>query len=278
MRQNSHRHDVLLALGGINISERLAAFQRVSVKASEWMDDNDEGETPEAPQIINGIAQISINGPMMGCWLPDNPWCCSTTRLTEMVNAFAAMPECKGLLISVNSGGGEITGVPELSAAVKAFASKKPCAAYVTCACSAAYWAICGASKIYAGELSEIGSLGVYAVLTDWSKANENEGITQHLVSSGDLKGAGANGVVTDAEIEQVRGLIGMAAEKFKSDVSASRGDVSSIFTGAVWFAGMPDARQLCDIGMKSECVRYVVDAVEAASIRARLAGAASGR
>lgn len=80
--------------------------------------------------------------------------------LTEMIVRAAEMPEIKGLVLDVYSGGGTVDSTKALSVAVANF--PKPSATATAFACSAAYWAISGSDLIFMEDqsASEVGSLG----------------------------------------------------------------------------------------------------------------------
>ena len=259
----------ILSLSPLHSRDHMATAQRV-LATNDWYENESDDDGSE---LQNGIATLTISGPMLGIDLCPNPIVFSTPRGTAFVREMAANPECKGLLIEVASGGGDVSGVQELCAAIRSFG--KPVAAYIHCACSAAYWAISGAGKIYGGRTSQVGSLGTYAVLCDYSKELEQEGIKLHLVSTGEMKGAGADGVITEAYIEQVRGIVTGINDEFKADVASGRGvETAALFDGRVWLAKDPAARPLCEIGTKEDAVRFVADVMARAAYSKALAAA----
>jgi len=256
--------------------ERVAALQFAKVIRA----DDDEGDTDieiGPDDIQNGIALVNITGPMVSFYAPKNPWITSTTRLTSVINMLARDPSCKGLVIHVDSGGGMLSGSDDLYRAIRDFG--KPTAAMVQCACSAAYYAIAGADKIYAAPLAEVGSLGTYCVLADTTKMLEQDGVKLTLVSSGPLKGAGADGSITEPLVSMEQRLIDVATDQFKSDVVAGRGAaVGEMFTGGVWFAKEAEARPLCELGTMQDCLRHVAELASAREQFSAVLARTSGR
>jgi len=250
-------------------AERVKAFDYKAAFAFEFEDVTEDGST--VAKYSNGVAIESIVGPMVGMDIPVNPYITSSTNMARRIRGYANDPECKGLLIHCDSGGGSVAGVDELASAVAAFSASKPCAAHVTCSCSAAYWAISGASKIYADKLAYVGSLGVYCVLEDITGMLEKAGIKLTVVSTGEMKGAGADGSVTDPMIEQQQRIVDQINEAFKAAVKAGRkADTDALFTGGVWLAQESAARPLCDIGTKDDAVRYVTNEIASGALRSR--------
>jgi capsid assembly protease len=71
-------------------------------------------------------------------------------------------PQIKGIIIDIDSPGGEVNGVSELSNMVYAARGKKPVVAYASGdAASGAYWIASAADEIVVSETSALGSIGV---------------------------------------------------------------------------------------------------------------------
>ncbi len=71
-------------------------------------------------------------------------------------------PQIKGIILDIDSPGGEVNGVSELSNMVYAARGKKPVVAYASGdAASGAYWIASAADEIVVSETSALGSIGV---------------------------------------------------------------------------------------------------------------------
>ncbi len=71
-------------------------------------------------------------------------------------------PQIKGIILDIDSPGGEVNGVSELSNMVFAARGKKPVVAYASGdAASGAYWIASAADEIVVSETSALGSIGV---------------------------------------------------------------------------------------------------------------------
>jgi len=83
----------------------------------------------------------------------------------------------KGVIIKVDSGGGEGKAMRQMAQAISE--RNKPVIGFVDdFACSAAYGILSGCDYIVANsEFAEVGSIGTYMTVTDYSKFWENEGI-----------------------------------------------------------------------------------------------------
>lgn len=74
-------------------------------------------------------------------------------------------PQIKGIILDIDSPGGEVNGVSELSNMVYAARGKKPVVAYASGdAASGAYWIASAADEIVVSETSALGSIGVVGV------------------------------------------------------------------------------------------------------------------
>lgn len=193
------------------------------------------------PSRSGSVATLSMVGPMLhkpAAWLAE--WGIEhvdTIALTEQVKAAAADPSVQSIVINADTPGGMVGGVPELAAAISG--AGKPVEVRVDgMLASAGVWAASGASRITATTSSEVGSIGVYTVRVDRSRALDEAGIKIHLVSSGGVKGGGADGRVTDAMLAEDARIVGQLRDAFVSDLSAGRKrDLASRATGQVWLA-----------------------------------------
>lgn len=147
--------------------------------------------------LDNGIAEIAITGVLSkhpSLWRMFG--CSSQPTLGELADACRSAGEDEAVervMLYASSPGGTLAGTPELSDAVRDLAALKPVHAYADdeC-CSAGYWPVAQAARITAGRSAAIGSIGVYSVLLDASKAAGAMGLKFHVISSGEFKGAGA--------------------------------------------------------------------------------------
>lgn len=158
------------------------------------------------------------------------------------IEAVAANPEIKTVLIDVDSIGGTVTGVPEAAAAVRALGKLKHTVAMTDGdMLSAAYMIGSQANEVVCTSSARIGSVGVFKVIPDMSKAYESEGVKMNVIKSGKYKAAGAAGtsLTTDQEAFEQEGVCAMHNE-FKAVVKGVRQFVKDddmegqIFSGRV--------------------------------------------
>lgn len=191
-----------------------------------------EQTTPAAPPytLRNGVAVIRVEGVIdrtaRVSWFTGLPCTAGQDRIHASLDAALADPEVSAILLSLNSPGGTAAGTKELADAIAAAAQQKPCAAYADGLCaSAAYWLASATGRVYAPQTALVGSIGVIAVLTDWSRAIEKAGMVRTIISSGKWKAAGSpDKALTDEERALFQGQLSQLHEIFKTDVAARMG------------------------------------------------------
>jgi Periplasmic serine proteases (ClpP class) len=98
-------------------------------------------------------------------------------------------PEVSAIVIDADSPGGTVDGIEELSNQIYDARGTKPIVAVVDhLMASAAYWIGTAAEEVVISPSGEAGSIGVFAVHEDWSKALDQEGIKVSLISAGKFK------------------------------------------------------------------------------------------
>jgi signal peptide peptidase SppA len=101
----------------------------------------------------------------------------STADIAAEVRAAAQEPSVDGILLEIDSPGGEVFGVPEAWAAIRESARMKPVVAHAnSVAASAALYLASAAREFWVTPSGTVGSVGVYALHVDASKALEEMG------------------------------------------------------------------------------------------------------
>jgi signal peptide peptidase SppA len=149
--------------------------------------DNSEGNTEEK---ADSIMLISVTGTLVNRIAMEPPSSfASYERLTGYLKTAAADPSIKGVLLRVESYGGEVCGAFDCADAVKAANTVKP----VWCAIddnaySAAFLQASQARRIYLTRTGGAGSVGVIAVHYDFSQFETKQGIKVTAVYAGAKK------------------------------------------------------------------------------------------
>jgi len=115
------------------------------------------------------------------------------TTSIERELALAAMDDrCDEIVLSFNTPGGSVEGIPELASAIRAAARTKVVTAMIEYqACSAGYWLASQADRVICSPSAEVGSIGVYSAHQDVSGAMAKAGVKNTYVSAGRYKTEG---------------------------------------------------------------------------------------
>ena len=135
-------------------------------------------------------------------------------------------PNIKGVLINIDSPGGEMSASVAISDAIKELSTLKPIIAYASgTMASGSYYAGIGANKIYANRASFIGSIGVIMQTPNTEELAKKIGISTQVVKAGEFKEAGTfTRSWNSDERAALQGLVDKSYELFTSDVANARG------------------------------------------------------
>lgn len=131
--------------------------------------------------------------------------------LSQAFDEALADDQIGSIVFDVDSPGGEVGGIEELAAQVRAARGQKPVVAVAnTLMASAAYWLASQADEIVASPSSMVGSIGVVMVHQEVSRMAEAEGITTNIIRIPEAKYEGNQWeVLSDdarAHLEQIAG------------------------------------------------------------------------
>lgn len=143
---------------------------------------------PDAPA---GIAVIPVYGTLVrrSLGLEAASGLTSYGELSAMIDAALSDPSVSGILLDVDSPGGEAGGVFELAQRIRAADAIKPVWAIASdSAFSAAYAIACAASRLYVTQTAGVGSIGVIAMHVDQTARDAQEGYRYTAITAGDQK------------------------------------------------------------------------------------------
>lgn len=177
----------------------------------------------------------------------------STVRLREAMRAAANDAAVQRIWLHIDSPGGTVSGVDDLARDIRKIRARKPVIAYCedTCA-SAAYWIASQATQVVASPSAYVGSIGVYCVVVDSSKAAEAAGLQFTVVKSAAHKGELEDGIPVSGEaLAETQRTIDDINNLFVNTVAAGRGvspqEIQASATGQVWLANEAMRRGLID-------------------------------
>ena len=153
----------------------------------------DESPLVECPWDSN-VALISIHGDIVTYSYyseeSEDSDVVSSEEIVKYIDAIEDDEYMEALIVEIDSYGGYPVASEEISNALKGM--KKPVIALIRgSAASGAYLIATGADKIYASEMSDIGSIGVTMSYLDYSEQNKEEGLIYQQLSSGKFKDSG---------------------------------------------------------------------------------------
>lgn len=254
--------------------------REVIVRAAASAEDGDGADDPqlmpwEEPiySVTDGVAVVEIAGPIVKgydaftCW-----WfgCMSTDRLQEAIDELALRVDVLAVVLVVRSPGGMATGTPEVSAQIATLAARKLVVAVTDLqCCSAAYWMACHAQTLFATVSADVGCIGTYIALYDYTAMLKEWGIKLELFKRGKYKAIGVMGNPLDeAAREFLDRDVQRTNDRFLAAVRSHRPGVADSSMEGQWF----DGEEAVELRLADEVVGSVAEVV--ARVRAGVAGA----
>ena len=177
--------------------------------------------------VHNGVALIPIVGSLVnrGAWVGAQSGLVSYEGLAAQLREAANDPEVSAIMLDIDSGGGEATGMHALARQIAKINQSKPVYAFINdVAASAAYGIASAAREIIVSPSSILGSIGVLLIHMDHSGALAKAGIKPTLIHAGANK---VDGNPFEPLPEAVRGdmqdKIGKFYEQFVGLVAEGR-------------------------------------------------------
>ena len=161
-------------------------------------------------------------------------------EFSRRLNAAVEDSRVKGIVVRINSPGGEVTASDRLHRMIQRADARKPVIAYMdTIAASGGYYAACGTRHIMAHPTTFTGSIGVIMQSIKYSDMLDKVGLGIEIYTSGEMKDllSGARETRPD-EVELVNELIGETYDRFLEIVAANRGRQPSDLRGSPFTDG----------------------------------------
>lgn len=138
--------------------------------------------------LENGIAVIEIFGALAhrGGLQADSSYILGYEWIAKQLSAALDDPSVRGILLNIDSPGGEVSGAFQLAADIRAARGQKPIAAVASdLAASAGYLLASAASTVSVSPTSIVGSIGVVSCHVDLSKALSGAGVAVTFLYAG---------------------------------------------------------------------------------------------
>lgn len=181
------------------------------------------------PFITESVAIIGIEGVLCakGKWVGRNSGETSYEGIMAQVAMAREDPMVRGVVLEVDSPGGEVSGMFACARAIHALAQEKPVIAILSdMACSAGYALSSAASAIIIPDTGCAGSIGVIALHASYAGMLEREGVDITILKAGARKADLNPYEALPADVRD-RYLVELESlrEKFAETVGLHRGD-----------------------------------------------------
>ena len=198
----------------------------------------------EGLEVRDGVAVIPIMGTLVnrGDWLSSMSGMTSYARIHAQLDAALADTSVQGILLDIDSPGGEAAGNFDLADAIYAARSEKPVWAIANdVAASGGYSIASAAERVFVTQTALVGSIGVIMAHRDVSARNEREGVRYTSIYAGARKNdLNPNAPLTEEALsaaqERVNDLYGLfvatVARNRGLSEKAVRGTEAGVFTG----------------------------------------------
>ncbi len=180
-------------------------------------------------EIWNGAAIFQVRGTLMAeNGIDPASGATGYDGLSFKARHAEANSDVKGVILDIDSGGGEVVDLLEICSQLRALAEKKPMRAIIRgTGCSAAYAlaACAGPGNITAADYSVVGSIGAIMLHADFSKQLEAEGIDVTMITSAPHKADASWAKPLEAEVQsRLQGMVDACASSFIDHVVDARG------------------------------------------------------
>ena len=206
----------------------MAADKRSEIEARGWTDRKAKmWAASDLMFVSEGVAHVAVRGetvaengigPMSGFTGYDG--------IAAQVQAADADSSVRGILLDIDSPGGEVAGLYECSSILMARRGTKPMRAIIRGrGASAAYALACCADEITLHDLGLAGSIGTIIMHVDYSEALAKEGVKVTLITAGAHKADGNPFEPLSEEVtKDLLSLTAIANSRFIKHVAAARG------------------------------------------------------
>jgi signal peptide peptidase SppA len=212
------------------------------------------GATRPPERRINKVAVLPLFGTIFprANMMTDMSGATSAERFGANFAKLVNDPEVDAIVLDVDSPGGVINGVEELSKQIFDARGTKPIIAVANhMMASAAYWIGTAADELVVSPSGEVGSIGVFAVHEDISGALEKDGVKVSIIKEGKYK---AEGNPYEPLSEEARAAIQEKVSEaygvFVGAVARNRGVSVAIVRNAYGEGRMVSAQKAVDLGM----------------------------
>lgn len=174
----------------------------------------------------------------------------SYMQIGAQIAAASADPQVKGILLEIDSSGGEVNGIFDLADEMRVAAMHKPMVAHANeVALSGGYVLAAAANQLYAPRTGLIGSIGVRMMHVDQSAYDAKRGVKYTDIVAGDRKAEGSpHAPLSDEALQWAQDHVNHTYDIFVDYVAQSRGIDEKVVRGTE--AAVYHAEQALELGL----------------------------
>lgn len=210
--------------------EGMAEAERVKISARGHVDRRAKSNPADRLMLVHDqVGHIAVRGELVaendGSIGPSSGFT-GYDGIVASVHSADADPNVRGILLDIDSPGGEVAGLYECAKILMDRRGTKPMRAMIRgMGCSAAYALAACADEITLHDLGYAGSIGTIAMHADFSAALEQDGIKVTLFTAGEHKADGNPFEPLPENVaREIQSMVEIANSRFIAHVAAARG------------------------------------------------------
>ena len=210
----------------------------------------------------DGIAIVSVIGPL---YKRKSPFVSNYKAIGEALAAISQMEQLPPVVLKIDSPGGMVSGLDPVLDQIRELSEQTLVVASINgMGASAAYRIASQAGSVFASKDSEVGSIGTYWQLLDYSEAYKKAGVESVLLTTGPFKGIGTPGEpLTREQREFLQQTVEESNAEFLKDIMTGREmsaeAVDSVADGRWWSANKAETFGLIDgVGSLADVLQMI--------------------
>ena len=212
------------------------------------------GATRPPERQVNKVAILPLFGTIVprANMLTDVSGATSAERFGAQFDMLVADPQVDAIVLDVDSPGGNIQGIEEVSRKIFEARGTKPIVAVANhTMASAAYWIASSADQVVVTPSGEVGAIGVFTVHEDMSQALEQDGVKMTIIKAGKYKAEGNPYEPLSEETKAfIQARVTESYDNFVNAVARNRGVLTGIVKDSFGEGRMVGAMQAVSLGM----------------------------
>jgi len=194
-------------------------------------------------EIRDDVAVFTVDGVLLKHPPPsghEGPVAPTYAEIENALTHLAARGDINTIILKLSSFGGTSSGLVSCMDRIRDITQEKRVIGFISdYACSAGYALVSQCSEVIASEGAYVGSIGAFIVLIDDTQALEDMGLKLTVVSTGEYKGLGADGAVSDKLTEEAQRTCDEIMVAVGGRIQSARGlsdaQMEAVSTGQVW-------------------------------------------